>query len=253
LIRKAVSFQEHGMTIRTVSPPAPLALSHDADWRAAVLSSLIPGCGQALRGAVTEAGLIGLVTLFLVAMSGVVAHAAGIGAAIFFIMLVVLPWWVIQAYDAFLWGGRPVPLAGTAARLQRTWAIIWLRAHDIRYLGALFLLTAFTDFYIIVANPEYALTIFCQKPGGALGVLAKAQSPTLHTLIGYGFLRLRRWALFLYVAYAGFGLLNATVNYACFGYGRVRTVFLLSLLVFTGYVVWRRDRFQPSSTVNSAL
>jgi hypothetical protein len=239
--------------IWTLSPPAPPALSHGTDWRAAVLSSLIPGAGQALRGAMTEAALIGFVTLSLIGLSWIVGRAAGAGAAIFFVMLIVLPWWVIQAYDAFLWGGRAAPIGGAAARLPRTWAIIWQRAHDLRYLGALFLLTAFTDFYIIVANPEYALTIFCQKPGGALGVLAKAQSPTLHTLIGYGFLRLRRWALFLYLAYAGFGLLNATVNYACFGYGRVRTVFLLSLLAFTAYIVWRRDRFQPSSAVNSAL
>jgi hypothetical protein len=78
-------------------------------------------------------------------------------------------------------------------------------------------------------------------------VLAKAQSPTLHTFIGYGFLKLRRWSLLLYLIYAAFGLLNATVNFACLGYGRVRTVFLMTLLVFTAYVVWRRGIFTASS------
>ncbi len=153
-------------------------------------------------------------------------------------MLVVLPWWAIQSYAAAL----PLP-AGLGQALR----IVWARAHDIRYLGALFLLTALTDFYIIMANPEYALTIFCSKPSGPFGVLAKAQSPTLHVLIGYGFMRLRRWSLFLYMAYAAFGLLNATANFACFGYGRVRAVFLASLVAFTAYVAWRRHRFEPAA------
>lgn len=113
------------------------------------------------------------------------------------------------------------------------------------------MLTALTDFYIIVANPAYALTVFCAKPTGLLGILTKVQSPTLHLVIGYGFLRLRRWSLLVYLAYAAFGLLNATANFACFGYGRVRAVFLFSLVVFTLYVFWRRDCFRmdhPAAT-----
>lgn len=109
--------------------------------------------------------------------------------------------------------------------------------------GGAFLLTAVTDLYIILARPDYALTIFCLKPLGLWGMLAKAQSPTLHLLIGYGFLSLRRWGLMLYLAYAAFGMTNASANYACFGYGRIRTVFLLSLIAFTLYIVWRRRCF----------
>jgi hypothetical protein len=67
------------------------------------------------------------------------------------------------------------------------------------------------------------------------------QSPVLHIAIGYGFLTLRRWALFVFLAYAGFGILNATSNFVCFGFGRIRTVFFISLLAFTAYVIWRRD------------
>ncbi len=155
-------------------------------------------------------------------------------------MIIVLPWWVIQSYDAYL------PKASPVEGWLHTVRIVWGRAHDIRYLGALFLLSAFMDVYIIASNPAYALPFFCTKPTGALGILAKAQSPALHTLLGYGFLRLRRWSLFLYLAYAGFGLLNATVNYACFGYGRIRTTLVLTLLVFTGYVLWRRQSFPPA-------
>jgi hypothetical protein len=215
-------------------------MREQTDRLAAGLSALLPGLGQAARGRAGQALLIATVTVLLVAFAWMIAKTAGGAAAIFFLMLVVLPWWSIQAYDAFLAGGA------SRVGLGRTLSTIWERAHDIRYLGALFLLTALTDLYIIVANPQYSLTIFCTKPGGVLGVLAKAQSPTLHTLIGYGFLRLRRWSLFVYLAYAAFGLLNATANYACFGYGRVRTAFLITLVAFTGYILWRRDRFQPS-------
>jgi hypothetical protein len=47
----------------------------------------------------------------------------------------------------------------------------------------------------------------------------------------------------LYLVYAAFGVINALANFACFGYGRIRTVFLISLLAFTAYVIWRRRCF----------
>lgn len=130
---------------------------------------------------------------------------------------------------------------------------IWTRADDIRYLGALFLLSAVMDLYIIITNPDYALPVFCTRPTGVLGLLAKAQSPTLHTLIGYGFIRLHRWALLLYLAYAAYGLANVTVNFACFGYGLVRTVFLFTLIGFTAYVLWRRACFRPARPADQPL
>lgn len=204
---------------------------------AALLSALLPGLGQAIRGQTRQAAITFVTGALLLAGVRALGGMAGPSAAVFVLMLLVLPWWALQSYAAAL-PTPPGPLS-----LPQTLRIVWARAHDIRYLGALFFLTAFTDLYIIVANPEYALTIFCTKPGGIFGVLAKAQSPTLHTLIGYGFMRLRRWALFLYLAYAAFGLLNATANYACFGYGRVRTVFLVTLIGFTLYVLWRRRCF----------
>lgn len=173
----------------------------------------------------------------MAAAIGAIVWSAGPATAIFLAMLVGLPVWCLQTYAAWR-----LSVAGPVDLLSAL-RIVWSRANDIRYLGALFLLTAVTDLYIIAANPDYALTIFCAKPRGLFGILAKAQSPTLHTLIGYGFMRLRRWSLFLYMAYAGFGLLNATANYACFGYGRVRTAFLLTLIGFTLYVYWRRECF----------
>lgn len=210
---------------------------------AALLSALLPGLGHVIRRRTGQATATFAITVTLLGCTWGIGHLAGTGAAIFFLMLLVLPWWAFQSYDAFL--PHPPAQAGLA-RLGTTLKVVWARAHDIRYLGALFFLTAFMDLYIIVSNPEYALTIFCTKPAGLWGGLAKAQSPTLHTLIGYGFMRLRRWSLLLYLVYAAFGLLNATANYACFGYGRVRTVFLLSLIAFTAYVLWRRRCFDAT-------
>jgi hypothetical protein len=231
-----------------MSPPIP---EQPHPWPA-VLSALVPGLGQALKRQPRQAGLIFLTGMALLAGTWGIGMVAGGGAAVLAFMLLALPWWALQSYDAFLPIPAPPARSGWLG-LRPAARLAWSGAHDIRYLGGLFLLTAVTDFYIIVANPEYALTVFCSKPAGLWGVLAKAQSPTLHVLIGYGFLRLTRWSLFLYLAYAGFGLLNATANYACFGYGRVRTVFLVTLLAFTAYVVWRRDRFRSSDTGRAAL
>jgi hypothetical protein len=205
---------------------------------AAFLSTIFPGLGQAAKHQFQRAAALAFVGSSLVGALWATWRIAGPGAAIFFFLMIVLPWWGIQAYDAFLPPSDPSPT------LRKTIRIVLQRAHDIRFLGSLFLLTAVLDLYIIVVNPEYVLMVFCAKPGGVLGLLAKAQSPTLHVLIGTGFLRIQRWSLMLYLAYAAFGLLNAIVNFACFGYGRVRTVFLLSLLGFTAYVWWRRTVFQ---------
>lgn len=217
------------MPIDTLTPDDPRR-------RAVVYSTLLPGLGQAVRGYRTHAAGIGIVTAGLLGSTALLAKISGVEAAVFVVMLLVLPWWAIQSYDASL----PGPLGWA-----RTARAIWMNSHDIRYLGALFLLTAVTDLYIILARPDYALTVFCLKPGGLWGILAKAQSPILHAFIGYGFLRLRRWGLMLYLAYAAFGVMNASANYACFGYGRIRTVFLLSLIAFTLYIMWRRRCFSP--------
>jgi hypothetical protein len=213
---------------------------------AALLSVLVPGLGQLIARQPMRAAIIFLSTLLLLVVSWWIGWWAGRGADILFLMLVVLPWWAVQTYDAFLTGTDP-----NSGSFRTTVSTLLDRGHDIRFLGALFLLTAITDLYIIVANPAYSLTVFCVKPAGLLGVLAKAQSPTLHVLIGYGFLRVRTWALVLYLAYAAFGLLNATTNYACFGYGRVRTVFLITLIAFTLYILWRRRRFSPAPATTS--
>lgn len=173
----------------------------------------------------------------LIALNLVLGRMAGRAVEIFLFMLLVLPWWCLQAYDAYLGPSRAQP------DLSRTWRAVWARAHDIRFLGALFLLSAANDSYIILMNPNYLLPFYCTKPGGLFGAMAKALSPVLHMTVGIGFLHLRRWAFFAYLVYAGYGLSNALVNLTCFGPGRVRNTLLATLAVFTLYVWWRRRCF----------
>ena len=216
------------------------------DMRAAVLSAVLPGLGQLTQGRRRQALIYVAITVLLIALSLGLGRISGRAAEVFFFMLFALPWWAIQSYDAYL-GPR-----NSSSDFRRTWRAIWTGAHDIRFLGALFLLSAINDSFIILMNPDYLLPFFCTKPGGLLGFLTKALSPVLHTIVGYGFLQLRRWALFVYLSYAGYGMTNALVNLTCFGPGRVRNTLLITLAGFTTYILWRRRCFQATDASRAA-
>jgi len=205
----------------------------------AVISALIPGLGLWLRGYPDQGIFILGISTILSFSLWAMGSWGGAGAGIFWGMLVLLPWWAFQVFQTSL---------HSPSGLKDTWKIIWQHGHDIQYLGALFFLAALMDIYIILANPHYSLHVFCTRPTGVLGTLAKVQSPTFHMAIGYGFLGRRRWALLVYLVYAGYGLLNATVNFACDGYGRIRTVFFFTLIAFTTYVLLRRRCFHSRTT-----
>lgn len=218
-----------------MTAPPPHRTSNDS--RAALLSALVPGLGQLTQQRYIQGIVCFVMTLFLIVVSIGLGGISGRAAEVFFFMLLVLPWCAIQSYDAYL---GP---SDQQADLRRTWHAIWSQAHDIRFLGALFLLSAITDSVIILNNPEYLLPFFCTKPAGLVGFATKAISPVLHTAVGYGFLRLRRWSLFLYLLYAAYGMANAVVNLTCFGPGRVRNTLLVTLAAFTIYLLWRRRCF----------
>ncbi len=218
------------MGLTSADPPAN-------DSRAALLSGLLPGLGQLTQGRRHEGLLSFSLSATLVMLSLGLGRLAGRAAEVFLFMLLALPWWCLQAYDAYL-GSSP-----TCPNWLRTWRTVWGRTHDIRFLGALFLLSAVNDAYIILMNPEYLLPFYCAKPGGLFGAVAKALSPVLHVVVGIGFLRLRRWAFFAYLVYAGYGMSNALVNLTCFGPGRVRNTLLVTLVLFTIYILWRRRCF----------
>ncbi|MCC2640969.1 MAG: rane protein of unknown function [Nitrospira sp.] len=214
------------------------APSATPDRPAACYSALLPGLGQLIRGRHQAGLLYCLITILLIGLSLALGRIAGRAAEVFFFMLLALPWWALQTYDAAL--GQAI----TGSDFIRTSRTAWAEAHDIRFLGLLFLLSAGNDAILIAQNPGYLLPFFCTKLDGAAGFLTKALSPLLHSLVGFGFLRIKKWALLLYLVYAAYGTTNALVNLTCFGPGRIRNTLLVALIVFTGYILRRRHVFR---------
>ena len=206
---------------------------------AAILSAFLPGVGQAIKGHWTKtAEILILGLLIAVAWYFGIRFDGPFTPALLYVIVPVAAvlWWGYQIYDAYasptdesLFPVLPLPARGSL---------------DIQAIGLLFLLTAYTDLYIIQARPEYGLKILGTTFPGIWGILFKAQSPIFHLLIGIGLLQVKRWGLLVYLLYAGFGFINAAVNLAVLpGPHRIRIVFMLSLIVFTAYILWRRKRF----------
>jgi hypothetical protein len=210
-------------------------MSDSRDLRAAIFSILAPGAGQVLQGRYGQALSACLLTVALIASSLALGRVSGRAAEVFFFMVLALPWWALQSYDAYLGPTQ----AGSSWR--RTFRTAWQHGHDIRFLGLLLVISALNDSYIILVNLDYLLPFYCTKPTGIPGFLTKAISPILHLAVGYGFIRCERWAFFLYLIYAAYGFTNGTVNFACFGPGRIRNTLLAAVVLSTIYIIWRRD------------
>ena len=204
------------------------------DARAALLSALLPGLGQLVQGRHFQALAACLATFLLVALSLWLGRITDRAVEVLFFMVLAIPTWALQSYDAYL-GSNP-----DAPGWFRTWRVVWHQGHDLRFLGLLLLISALNDTWIIFKNPDYLLPFYCTKPEGIPGLATKAISPALHLIVGYGFMRLRRWALFLYLVYASYGLTNGIVNLTCFGPGRIRITLLGVIIVSTAYLFWRR-------------
>src|ERR1051325_564674 len=98
---------------------------------AALLSAVVPGSGQVLNRQPTRGVLLFLSALALLTASWWIGRWAGTGADFLFVMIVVLPWWAVQSYDAFL-----TAHAGSGS-LPNTLSTLLDRAHDPRFLGPL--------------------------------------------------------------------------------------------------------------------
>jgi len=209
-------------------------MSPSNDSRAALLSLLLPGLGQFSQGRPFQAFAACFAVLLPILFVIWLGRVAGLAVEVVGFMVLALPCWIFQSYDAYLGSSTDAP------SLRRTGRRIWEHGHDIRVLGLLLLLSALTDTWIIVINPEYLLPFYCTKPDGIAGFLTKAVSPVLHFAVGYGLLRLRHWALSLYLVYAAYGFTNGIVNMTCFGPGRIRNTLLVVIIVSTAYIFWRR-------------
>ncbi|HEU4683562.1 MAG TPA: hypothetical protein VFS39_03565 [Nitrospira sp.] len=208
--------------------------SRTHDTRAALLSLFVPGLGQLFQGRVAQAAVACLVTIFLIIVSLALGRISGRAAEIFFFMLLALPWWGLQSYEAYVATGE-----GREAWIA-AWRRVWVDGHDIRFLGLLLVISAVNDTWIILNNLDYLLPFYCTKPQGLAGFATKAISPALHIGVGYGFMRLKRWSLMLYLLYAAYGFTNGLVNLTCFGPGRIRNTLLIAIAVSTAYILWRR-------------
>jgi hypothetical protein len=205
------------------------------DRHAALLSALFPGLGQLARGRHRSALLACTATLLLVGLSFWSGRAADRAVEVLVFMVLALPCWALQSYDAYLGPGDTGPDA------LRTWTAVWQRGHDIRFLGLLLLISALNDTWIILKHLDYLLPFYCTKLDGIAGFATKAISPALHLAVGYGFLLHRRWALFIYLIYAAYGLTNGMVNLTCFGPGRIRNTLLAAIVLSTLYILWRKQ------------
>ena len=118
------------------------------------------------------------------------------------------------------------------------------RPVDITIFGILFLLSAPAELYNIIRTGwTYTPKLFGVLTGGWLAVAVLAAQPVLHAAIGYGFLRLRRWAVYLALFYAADTLTSALSSFILHGYGRIRTIFIVLLVPFVIYLIARRGRF----------
>lgn len=206
-----------------------------SDPRAAFLSAVVPGLGQLVQGRLPAAAGACAMAVLLLVVSAWLGRVTDRAVEVLLFMVLALPWWVLQSYDAYL-GASPAEPAWL-----RTWRMVWRRGHDIRFLGVLLLISAVNDTWIILNNLSYLLPFYCTKLDGIPGLATKAISPVLHTMVGYGFVRLRRWSLLVYLVYAAYGLTNGLVNLTCFGPGRIRNTLLAAIIISTVYIVWRRQ------------
>jgi hypothetical protein len=209
---------------------------------AAILSALVPGLGQAIKGHSAKTAEILLLGLLIAAAGYLGFHFEGpFSPVLLFLLtpLAVLLWWSRQLEDAYF--------APTDATLFSVLPRPSRGSLDIQIIGFLFLFAVYSDLYIIQARPEYELKILGSVLPGVWGFLAKAQSPILHAFIAVGLISLKRWGLFLYLVYAAWGIINAGVNLAVLPPPhRIRIIFMISLAVFTAYLLWRRKAFRPS-------
>ena len=126
-----------------------------------------------------------------------------------------------------------------------------LKGLDIRILGVLIALSGIIDLYIILQYPAYKMPFWGRTFDGNIGTIIKLLSPTFHLLMGYGFLRLRKWSFYLAMFYGLFALLSALVNFATFGFGRIRTVFIIFVTLFIIYIYFRRGAFIEHQGISS--
>src|ERR671925_1387746 len=99
-------------------------MPHSVDVRAAFYSFFFPGLGQLAQRRYGQAATALLCTVALVGASLLLGRVSGRAAEVYFFMILALPWWALQAYDAYLG-------VAAASDWRRTFRTAWQRGHDI--------------------------------------------------------------------------------------------------------------------------
>ena len=118
------------------------------------------------------------------------------------------------------------------------------RPLDVTIFGVLFLLSAPLELYnIMTTDWTYTPKLFGFLLTGPSAKAYLVAQPLLHIALGYGFLTLRRWAVYLALFYAADTLTSAISSFILFGYGRIRAIFIAFLTPFVVYLIARRRYF----------
>lgn len=118
------------------------------------------------------------------------------------------------------------------------------RPLDITVFAILFFISAFIELGNIMSTGwKYEPKFFGMMTYGVMAKIVLATAPLLHVVLGYGFWKLYRWALYLALFYAADVLTSTISSYILKGYGLIRTIFLVMLLPFVVYLIARRRYF----------
>ncbi|MFQ5598298.1 MAG: hypothetical protein ACE5GK_09635 [Nitrospiria bacterium] len=117
--------------------------------------------------------------------------------------------------------------------------------YDLVVFGIVMIVSGVFDIYIILDNPEYRLTVLGRKLDGPVIRYFIFLFPIFHFVVGYGVIMCRRWAYYLFMAFAVYGIISPLINYFRFPPPhRVRTILLIGSLFVMAYLYWRRRYFK---------
>jgi hypothetical protein len=140
--------------------------------------------------------------------------------------------------------GQDEALSGSGAGGENLPSERARRPLDLTIFGVLFLLSAPIELYNIIRTDwGYTPKFFGFLTDGVFAKGILVAQPLLHVAIGYGFLTLRRWTVYLALFYAADTLTSAISSFVLLGYGRIRTIFILTLVPFVIYLIARRKAF----------
>ncbi|MFQ5779398.1 MAG: hypothetical protein ACE5HN_01270 [Nitrospiria bacterium] len=117
--------------------------------------------------------------------------------------------------------------------------------YDLILFGVVMIVSGVFDVYIILANPEYRLTVLGVKLDGPIARYFIFLFPLFHFIVGYGVIMCRRWAYYLFIVFAIYGIVSPTINFFRFPPPhRVRTTLLIGSFLVLAYLYWRREHFK---------